>query len=341
MLDHLDFRRQGGVGLLNEPPAEDLPRPIYTDFEDALIRTDALTDYTPRSRAGVLLTALRPHQWVKNLLVLLPLFLAHEWNQVAKLALAFAALAAISCAASAVYVVNDLLDIEADRRHPSKRHRPFAAGELSLPAGLLLACVAGLAGVSIAVGCVSLPFAGWLAIYLVSTTAYSLYFKKQLLVDVILLAGLYTLRIAAGAAAVDVPLSPWLLAFSMFFFLSLALGKRYVELSRMAVAPGAVLPGRGYCAGDAHLLENIGPTSGYLAVLVFCLYIDSDVVGALYGNPSVLWLICPVLLYWITRFWLLARRRQVTDDPVVFALRDPVSMGLIALTAVLVLLASA
>jgi 4-hydroxybenzoate polyprenyltransferase len=168
-----------------------------------------------------------------------------------------------------------------------------------------------------------------------------LYFKKQLLVDVILLAGLYTLRIAAGAAAVDVPLSPWLLAFSMFFFLSLALGKRYVELSRMAVAPGAALPGRGYCAGDAHLLENIGPTSGYLAVLVFCLYIDSDVVGALYRNPSVLWLICPVLLYWITRFWLLARRRQVTDDPVVFALRDSVSMGLIALTAVLVLLASA
>jgi 4-hydroxybenzoate polyprenyltransferase/phosphoserine phosphatase len=316
-------------------------------------------DCARRSRAGALVSALRPHQWVKNLLVLLPLFLAHEWNQWAKLALAMAALIAFSSVASAIYIVNDLLDIEADRRHPSKRRRPFAAGDLSVPAGLLAACGAGVVGMAIALGCVSLPFAGWLAVYLVATTAYSLYLKKQLLVDVMLLAGLYTLRIAAGAAAVDVPLSPWLLAFSMFFFLSLALGKRYVELARvaartlgdgdlrslsatcMAAGQEAVLPGRGYCADDARLLETIGPTSGYLAVLVFCLYIDSNVVGALYRNPTLLWWICPVLLYWITRFWLLARRRQVTDDPVVFALRDPASMGLIAVTAVLVLLATA
>ncbi|HEV3003306.1 MAG TPA: UbiA family prenyltransferase, partial [Pirellulales bacterium] len=170
MLDQLDFRRQGGVGLLNEPPAEAHPRPSYVDLDDTLIRTDALIDGTPRSRTGVLLSALRPHQWVKNLLVLLPLFLAHEWNQTAKLALAVAALAAFSCAASAVYVVNDLLDIDADRRHPSKRRRPFAAGELSARAGLLLACVVGLVGLAIALGCVSLPFTGWLTIYLISTT---------------------------------------------------------------------------------------------------------------------------------------------------------------------------
>ncbi len=294
-----------------------------------------------RGRASALAAALRPHQWVKNLLVFLPLFLSHEWDQFAKLALAMVGLAAFSAAASAIYVVNDLLDIEADRRHPSKRRRPFAAGDLSVPAGLLLSGSAGVAAFVLAFGCVSPRFTCWLAVYLALTTAYSLFLKKQLLLDVILLAGLYTLRIAAGAAAVDVPLSPWLLAFAMFFFLSLALGKRYIELRRVADRPEAVLPGRGYCADDAQLLESIGPTSGYLAVLVFCLYIDSSVVGALYRNPSVLWLICPVLLYWITRFWLLARRKQVNDDPVVFALKDKASIGMIALTAALVLLAAA
>jgi len=296
---------------------------------------------TGRARAGALVAALRPHQWVKNLLVLLPLFLAHEWDQLAKLALALVGLAAFSAAASAIYVVNDLLDIEADRRHSSKRRRPFAAGDLSVPAGLLLACSAGVAAFALAFGCVSSRFTCWLAVYLALTTAYSLFLKKQLILDVILLAGLYTLRIVAGAAAVDVPLSPWLLAFAMFFFLSLALGKRYIELRSVADRPEAVLPGRGYCADDAQLLESIGPTSGYLAVLVFCLYIDSNAVGALYRHPWVLWSICPVLLYWITRFWLLARRKQVSDDPVVFALKDKASIGMIALTAALVLLAAA
>ncbi|HUY33579.1 MAG TPA: UbiA family prenyltransferase [Pirellulales bacterium] len=332
MLDRPHFRRSAGGPQVLES---------LLDLKDAGKMLVPATAVPQQGRGRAMAAALRPHQWVKNLLVLLPLFLAHEWNQFAKLALALLGLAAFSAVASAIYIVNDLLDIEADRRHPSKRHRPFAAGDLSIPAGLLLACSAGTVGFALALGCVSARFTCWLAIYLALTTAYSLYLKKQWLLDVILLAGLYTLRIAAGAAAVDVPLSPWLLAFAMFFFLSLALGKRYIELRRLAERLDVALPGRGYCADDAQLLEKIGPTSGYLAVLVFCLYIDSKVVGTLYRNPWVLWLICPVLLYWITRFWLLARRKQVHDDPVVFALKDRTSMGLIALTAALVLLASA
>ncbi|HUY90006.1 MAG TPA: UbiA family prenyltransferase [Pirellulales bacterium] len=293
-----------------------------------------------RGRLKPLIVALRPHQWVKNLLLLLPLFLAHQWNDLHKLALAMLGLAAFSAAASAIYIVNDLLDIESDRRHPTKRRRPFAAGELSIPAGLCLAGGAAAAAFALALGCLPPSLTNWLTIYLATTTAYSLWLKKQVVVDVIVLAGLYTLRIAAGASAVSVPVSPWLLAFAMFFFLSLALGKRYTELRRGGGAGDAMLPGRGYCADDAQLLEQIGPTSGYLAVLVFCLYIDSHAVDQLYRRRELLWLVCPLLLYWLTRFWLLARRRQIHYDPVAFALKDPTSLAVIAATAATILLAA-
>lgn len=311
----------------------------------------------PRGRIKPLVAALRPHQWVKNLLLLLPLFLAHQWTDIGKLGLALLGMAAFSAAASAIYIVNDLLDIESDRGHPTKCRRPFAAGDLSVPAGLVLAgCSAAVAGAlslgGLAVGGLAAAFSGWLAVYLLATTAYSFWLKKQIVVDVIVLAGLYTLRIVAGAAAVSVPVSPWLLAFAMFFFLSLALGKRYIELRRSsgtvsssgAVGSsgtvGGMLPGRGYCSDDAQLLEQIGPTSGYLAVLVFCLYIDSSAVVRLYQHREWLWLACPLLLYWITRFWLLARRRQVHYDPVTFALKDRTSLAVIAATAATVLMAA-
>ena len=293
-----------------------------------------------RGRWKPALAALRPHQWVKNLLVLLPLFLAHQWSDPGKLALAILGLAAFSAAASSIYIVNDLLDIEADRRHPTKRRRPFAAGELSIPAGLCLAASAAAAAFALALAYLPPSLTAWLTIYLATTSAYSLWLKKQVVLDVIVLAGLYTLRIAAGASAVSVPVSPWLLAFAMFFFLSLALGKRYTELRRGGGAADATLPGRGYCADDAQLLEQIGPTSGYLAVLVFCLYIESNVVDQLYRRRELLWLVCPLLLYWLTRFWLLARRRQIHYDPVAFALKDPTSLAVIAATAATVLLAA-
>lgn len=295
----------------------------------------------PRKHAWKpLIAALRPHQWSKNLLLFLPLFLAHQWHDLHKVVLALLGFAAFSAAASAIYIVNDLLDIESDRRHPVKRRRPFAAGELSIPAGLCLAGVS--ATVSLALGIAGLvpAFTIWLIVYLLTTTAYSLVLKKRIVLDVIVLAGLYTLRIAAGAAAVSVPLSAWLLAFGMFFFLSLALGKRYIELRRTPNGSEMSLPGRGYHADDAQLLEQIGPTSGYLAALVFCLYIESGAVKHLYGHRELLWLVCPLLLYWITRFWLLARRREVHYDPVAFALKDRPSLAVIAATAVTVILAS-
>jgi 4-hydroxybenzoate polyprenyltransferase len=285
-------------------------------------------------------SALRPHQWSKNLLLFLPLFLAHQWYDLGKLWLALVAMAAFSAAASAIYIVNDLLDIESDRRHPTKCRRPFAAGELSIPAGLCLSACGAMTSFVLAITCLAPSFTAWLALYLLTTTAYSLSLKKRVVIDVILLAGLYTLRIAAGAAAVSVPVSPWLLAFAMFFFLSLALGKRYIELRRTGGAAESVLPGRGYCADDAQLLEQIGPTSGYLAVLVFCLYIDSGAVEHFYRHAELLWLVCPLLLYWITRFWLLARRRQINYDPVAFALKDRTSLAVIAATATTVLLAA-
>ncbi len=285
--------------------------------------------------------ALRAHQWVKNLLVLVPLFLAHQMDQLPKAILGVVALTAFCCCASAIYVLNDLLDIEADRRHPTKRSRPFAAGQLSPRTGLALAPALCLVGFGVAAQFVSARFCGLLAAYVLLTAGYSLFLKKQLVADVLLLAGLYTFRLIAGAVAVDVRLSPWLLAFSMFFFFSLALGKRYIELSRRGGNADQELPGRSYCPEDLSLLESIGPTSGYMAVLVFCLYIESETVKAMYGQPWLLWIACPILLYWITRFWLLARRRQIADDPVVFALRDRASVCSIVVMAVAVLLAKA
>lgn len=316
-------RRAGGGELWQER--------FYFDFDKRRRR------HRPRAA----LAALRPHQWVKNLLVLLPLFLAHQVNPLARLWPVLAALAAFCCAASSVYLLNDVIDIEADRRHATKRHRPIAAGELSSTFGLALSTAVGTVGLLLACMCVSMPFAATLALYGALATAYSLFVKRQLLLDVILLAGLYTLRIAAGAVAARVPLSPWLAAFAMFFFFSLALGKRYIELRRTNWGGQPLPTGRGYRTDDAQLLESLGPASGFLAVLVFCLYIDSDAVAALYHRAWLLWAVCPVLLYWVTRFWLLARRDEVHDDPVVFALKDRASLASIALTAALVLAASA
>jgi 4-hydroxybenzoate polyprenyltransferase len=311
--------------LLEQRRADEAPRAPGPRRETSVLRATA--------------KALRPHQWVKNLLVLLPLFLAHQVDQLAKAGTALVAMAAFCCCASAIYVLNDLLDLESDRRHPTKRRRPFAAGELSPRAGLLLSPALCSLGLAAAARFVSGEFCGLLAVYVCLTTAYSVFLKKKLALDVLLLAGLYTYRMLAGASAVDVELSQWLLAFSMFFFFSLALGKRYVELSRRKGDANETLPGRGYRSEDLSLLESLGPTSGYLAVLVLCLYLESKPVQELYANPRLLWLACPVLLYWLTRFWLLAKRREIADDPVVFALKDKASLASIALTALVVLAA--
>jgi 4-hydroxybenzoate polyprenyltransferase/phosphoserine phosphatase len=284
------------------------------------------------------LRMLRPHQWTKNLLLFVPLFTAHLWADPRAVLSIALALAIFCLTASAVYIVNDLLDLAADRRHRSKRARPLAAGQVPIPHA---AAIAGGLLAAAAAGAILLPpaFAACLGLYLLLTTGYSLHLKKMVMVDVICLAGLYTLRIIAGGAASGVTISPWLLAFSMFFFLSLAFVKRYSELIvKAGLSASSPIEGRGYTPVDLELIQSVGPTMGGLSVLVMCLYINSPDVLKLYRHPQILWLICPILLYWILRVWLLARRQLLHDDPIVFALRDRVSyvagaavMGLVVL----------
>ncbi len=284
-----------------------------------------------------LFKAIRPHQWAKNALLLVPLITSHKLLDVSLLLRALVALATFSVSASAVYIINDLLDLQADRRHRTKRFRPFASGRVPIPVGGMAAGVLLVMGVC---GSLLLPlkFTGLLLLYLGITTAYSISLKRKPMMDVICLAGLYSLRIFAGGAAVSVPISPWLLAFSMFFFLSLAFAKRYTELETAQSADGD-LANRGYKAPDLDLIRAMGPASGLLSVLVLCLYINSPDVRQLYDRPELLWLLSPLLLYWIARLWLFACRGSLADDPVLFALHDRVSyltgavMGLILLIA--------
>ena len=272
-----------------------------------------------------LVSALRPRQWIKNLLLGVPLVLAHEGLSGARLLGVVWGFAAFCLAASAGYVVNDLLDREADRLHPLKRLRPFASGALSVRQGALLAAGLTLAALAVSLLCVGTPFAGMLLLYLALTLSYSLYFKEKLFLDVLLLAGLYSLRVLSGAVAADVLVSPWLLGFSLFFFLSLAFVKRYCEVRRFADGSGAQLARRNYRGDDLGLIQTLGPTSAYLSVLVLALYITSRDVARLYATPELLWLVCPILLYWVTRIWFLAARGELPDDPVLFAAGDPQS----------------
>jgi 4-hydroxybenzoate polyprenyltransferase len=288
-----------------------------------------------RSGLKVWLKALRLHQWLKNLLVFLPLFAAHRVLEPTALLHCIVAFFAFGLCASGVYVLNDLFDLDADRRHPRKRLRPFAAGTLPLASGLLAAPLLTLAGLALAL-VVSLPFAGVLLTYYVLTLAYSLRLKRIVMLDVVVLAALYTVRIIGGAVAVGGGLSFWLLAFSMFLFLSLAMLKRYTELQSMQAAGKAQASGRGYSVDDIALIQSLGGASGYMSVLVLALYINSTASEALYRHQEVLWLLCPLLLYWISRVWLIAHRGGMHDDPVVFALVDRVSRVVLALCAIVV-----
>lgn len=280
---------------------------------------------SPRLRLAAVGQALRPHQWAKNVLVALPVLLAHRAGEgplVLDTALAFVALC---LCVSGTYVVNDLLDRDRDRRHPAKRHRPFASGALPSTFGVGLAVALVGAAFALAVAFLPIVFAGVLALYVATTLAYSLRLKRVAVLDVLVLAGLYALRILAGGAATGIPVSEWLVAFSLFFFLSLALLKRYAELRLMETGAAPLDNGRGYEAGDAALLRGIGPACGLLAVLVFALYVTGPEVRVLYGRPELLWLAAPPLIYWTLRMWLLAHRGRMPDDPVLFAVRDPAS----------------
>jgi len=267
---------------------------------------------------------LRVHQWVKNLLIFIPLLAAHRIYDEALVMKSLLVFFSFSFVASSVYIINDLVDIKSDRLHPRKKNRPFASGSVSVQTGYFLAPV--VLGVGIFLGSMaSLSFLQVLGFYFIVTCIYSFWVKRLLLWDVIVLAGLYTLRIFAGSAATQIEISKWLLAFSLFIFLSLAFVKRVSELKANKQKSGEVLPGRGYQALDEEALGSLGSASGYLSVLVFALYVNSSEVTQFYRRPDLLWFICPFILYWISRVWVIARRGQLHDDPIVFALKDKVS----------------
>lgn len=282
--------------------------------------------HMPPTRAGMTawLRALRPHQWLKNTLLCVPLVAAHQLRVVAlweQLALAFLA---FSMCASAVYILNDLTDLDSDRRHPRKRHRPFASGALPAWKGVVLAPLLVLAAAGLAT-IVGPAFLGWLALYFVVTCGYSWGLKRLTLIDCLTLAMLYTLRIVAGAAAAGLMLSFWLLAFSVFLFMSLAFVKRYAELSVSENDGRNLIPGRGYAPTDAPLVQTMGISAGYAAVLVLALYLNSEAVLKLYRSPELIWGAVPVMLFWVSWVWMQAHRGRMHDDPLVFAVKDPAS----------------
>jgi len=299
--------------------------------------------------------ALRLHQWAKNVLLFLPLLLAHAHAR-GLLVGALVAFLSFGLCASATYIVNDLLDLDADRQHPRKRRRPFASGDLSAIAGVVVSFLFLVAAAVLAIAVpriigkvspdldfvppFSINFVGWLGIYLVTTLAYSLRLKRAVLVDVIVLSGLYTIRILAGSAATGVAVSTWLGGFSIFFFLSLAFVKRFAELESLRERGGASPKGRGYHVSDIEQLRSFGSASAYASVVVLTLYI-SDITAAaqLYQHTTRLWLLVPVLLLWLSRLWLLASRGQLDEDPVVYAITDKRSL-LLGLCVIIIVLIS-
>lgn len=285
-----------------------------------------------RTRGRRVARTLRVHQWSKNLLLLLPALGAHQWNAAALLP-AFAGMAAFSLVASSVYVLNDVLDLPHDRRHRTKRHRPFAAGTLPLAWAPILLAITLLGGLVIGAA-LPFPFLPLLAGYYAATLLYSFVLKRRVGADIITLAGLYTIRVFAGGAACAIPVSPWLLAFSMFLFFCLAVVKRLTELVQHRTR--TTVAGRGYHPQDIDMLRGLGAAAGSMAVLVLALYLNSPEVRALYPQPEILWLLCPLLLFWMTRLLLIANRGDMHDDPVVFAFRDRASLATLALAGLIV-----
>jgi len=303
-------------GSLVVNPSAGLLRALQREGIDFRI----LDDSASSSKLRIAFQAMRPQQWIKNVLVFVPLVMAQrllDWTAVASASFTFVAL---SLAASGTYILNDLMDIHSDRVHPRKRHRPFACGALSIPVGaaLVVALIASgiatgtLVGVTATVG---------VALYVIMALTYSSILKTKVLADVLALASLYVYRILLGGAVTGVMVSHWLAVFSAFLFLSLALSKRASELME-AQQFGRVNARRGYRTGDLQLVTSLGVTSGVAAVLVFCLYISGETAVVLYHSPNWLWLASPALFYWIMRIWFLTERGELNDDPLVFAMRD-------------------
>lgn len=293
-------------------------------------RADATVLGISRPHLRSYVQAIRLHQWLKNLLLFVPMLGAHRFDAATVSRCLIAALSFSLCASS-VYVMNDLIDLDRDRAHHSKRARPFAAGRIPILHGLVMSPAMLVAAAALAVA-VNVRFVGVLAIYYVTTVAYSLLLKRRMMIDVAVLAGLYGLRLLAGGAATYVPLSAWLATFSIFLFTCLAVVKRCTELASRAAAGSGDPSGRGYQIKDLPVLEGLASASGCVAVLVFELYANSADVAYLYGHPKWLSAICVILIYWVGYVMILTHRGEMKDDPVVFAATDRTSLccGLLA-----------
>jgi len=287
-------------------------------------------------QSAALLAAMRPHQWMKNLLVFIPLFLAHQYSDTDQFTAAITTFVIFGLAASSAYLLNDLVDIQEDRHHPTKRLRAIASGKLSLlvswaifPVLIFLALLLAIVGIERPA-----PFTGVIALYYLLTITYSLWLKRIVFIDVLTLASLYTLRLIAGALAIGVGVSFWLLSFSIFVFLSLALIKRYSELSNaLQTDRTRSIRARGYESKDLEMIATLGASAAYTSVLVLALYIQDGRTASLYLSPALLWLACPLFLYWISRAWLITNRGQMNEDPVSFAIKDRISWVVVGLFA--------
>ncbi|MEM5422950.1 UbiA family prenyltransferase [Paraburkholderia ferrariae] len=286
----------------------------------------------------LVLKEMRVHQWVKNVLIFVPLLTAHQFTERSALAAASIAFLSFSLAASSVYLLNDMLDLDADRRHARKRSRPFASGKLSLKFGIVLTAGLLAAGGGLA-ALLPREFGVVMAGYFVTTVAYSFALKRMTLVDVFTLACLYTVRVIAGGAATGIPLSYWLILFCVPIFLSLAMVKRYVELDMIVREGKTEAAGRGYITQDISILRSFGTASAYLAVLVLALYLNTPEMKALYHHPKALWATFALTLFWVSRIWMCAFRGMMHDDPIVFAFKDRASLAVIALSGLSMLLA--
>jgi len=282
----------------------------------------------------LILRVLRVHHWTKNFLVFIPMLMGHQlrWRP------AVIAFAAFCLASSATYIFNDLIDIEHDRAHRSKRRRPLSANEIAPRSALIVMIVCALGGLALAWTINRETLIG-VALYLALSTIYTLIIKRILIADVIVLASFYSLRLLVGGVATNIVVSRWLLAFSSFIFVSLALAKRYSDLARAELNAEEAPAGRRYVASDRQVLLSLGTASGMISVLVFALYLNSPQVTILYKNTDPLWLVCALLMYWIARIWLLAERGVIDDDPIVTAAKDPASYVVAVAAAAIVYVA--
>lgn len=331
----LDYVGNEKFGYAGDSSAD---RPIWNEASENIHVNSSSAECARSVRAGkcgkrisskpvmahAFIKGMRIHQWAKNVLVFAPLLTSHGYLDTSAVGSAVLAFVAFCLCASGVYFLNDLLDLDSDRRHARKRTRPLASGDLSLRAGIIGAILLPSAAFAISVLLMPLPFLAVLAGYFILTNAYSFYLKRVSTADVMTLAVLYTVRVIAGAVAIGVDLSSWLLAFSMFLFVSLAFLKRYIELAAIDPESGGA-PGRGYSWVDGETMFSLGIANATASVLVLALFISSPEVADVYPNPKVLWVLCLLMLYWTNRIWVGARRGKIHDDPIVFAIKDRVS----------------